>query len=150
VTVTLVILWIIFGVEAARSGSGQFFGSGPILDGLYGALGLLFISIICTLGISLTIWIPLWYFVGWLTIGLVRWLAKIIRGTPSRLNSQQPESARSDQPTLPKNRLALVSFITKAREKGLTDEQIILQLKNNGWAEDEINWALDFVNQMTN
>lgn len=116
------------------------------------AFVLIAASVICTLGISLTIWLPACYLAGYLLILAFRLVSKLF-GQPSNEtpgNSLQALSHKLDavlaqEPELSNDQKALVDYIQKATAKGLSQEQIRHNLNNNGWATDSINWALNFV-----
>ncbi len=119
-----------------------------------GAMTLILLSIICTLGISLAIWIPLSYLVGWIILGSIQFILRLTEAA-----ERQPESPKSKLQTLSKqldqtlqpessltnDQRAMANYITKARGKGLTNEEISSKLRNNGWSVDAIKWGFDFV-----
>ena len=91
--------------------------------------GLLFVflSIVCTAGISLVGWIPLWFTVGFIIVSVIG----------SSMKSA-PEQSRPSDPNQP----LLVEYIGKALAKGRwSREQIDEHLRKNGWTNDEIQQA---------
>jgi hypothetical protein len=132
------------------------------------AAGVYIFSIICTVGISLVLWLPLWYGVGWIVIQIVKTVQGYLgsgedKGTTSAAAHAPPpqtgklvdlterlnQELRND-PTLARNQVALLNYVRKAREKGLSNQQITLDLTNTGWPTDHINLALNTLNQQSN
>jgi hypothetical protein len=122
------------------------------------ALLLIAISVICTAGISLVIWIPLAYFVGWGVLALfARITGKTIdfdsttppaEGEPAQVQSENIAALSQQlnkEPGLTNDQQAIASYIRKALEKGLGHDKIIENLRNNGWSTDSIRWGFDFV-----
>lgn len=110
------------------------------------AFGILVFSIICTAGISLILWIPLWYGVGYGVLLALRFILPLfgmdISGIFERKKAK-PTSGGSQpaQPTLSRDQQALLNYIKKARAKGLSDEQISQNLTINGWKANSISAA---------
>lgn len=75
------------------------------------------LSIICTLGISLVVWIPLAFFIGTLVCMLLG------------IEKKGPVS---------KEQQALRDYVSRAKNSGLSSEEIKKALKDKGWSEDEI------------
>ena len=55
-----------------------FVGLAICCGGVEQAISLLFISVICTVGFSLLIWIPLCWFTGWLLVTVFTSLARAL------------------------------------------------------------------------
>ena len=115
------------------------------------AFGIMALSIICTLGISLIIWIPLWYILGYLTFAVLRFILSFFgvdlaesMGINKKKNSSHPKE-EEELPALNRDQQALLSYIQKAQAKGLNSIQISSNLQNNGWSSDSITWAFDFI-----
>ena len=130
------------------------------------AFAMIAFSIICTAGISLIIWLPVWYVAGYLVLIAIRFLLKwaevdtgsIFRSrkkqgsgeaeqNPVKSDRLQSLSGQLDQevgqqPKLTKDERALINYIQKARSKGLTTAQISTNLAKNGWPGNSINAAL--------
>ncbi len=116
------------------------------------AMTLILLSIICTLGISLAIWIPLSYLVGWGVLWSIQFVLRLVKATESGPQAESPKSKiqtlskQLDQTlqaesSLTNDQRALANYITKARGKGLTNEEISSKLRNNGWSVDAIKWG---------
>jgi len=97
-----------------------FFGSG--------AIGILLISIVCTAGLGLAIWIPAGFAVGSLVFSIAHLFSK-------NLNQE-------NQPKLNRDELALVNYIKTAKKSGLNTNEISSRLKEKGWTEEKISTAL--------
>jgi hypothetical protein len=114
------------------------------------ALTLLFFSIICTAGISLILWLPLWYGVGYLGAALFRLLLRAIEGQSSTPPQQSPApAAPTGEPGqgLSRDQVAVFNYIKKAKAKGLNREFISKALQANGWTAESINQGFQLVEQ---
>ena len=100
------------------------------------------LSIICTAGVSLIIWLPLGYLVGAITFAVTRFFLKITGIQTGSKKAADEQPAEQKQPALNRDQMALVNYIQKARKKGLTDTQIAQNLLNNGWTNASITAAL--------
>ncbi|MBT7552883.1 hypothetical protein HN670_00260 [bacterium] len=91
----------------------------------FDATDFLIMSIICTMGITLVVYIPLAKILG----GMAWWLInKMIK------NGQGPEPIK-----IINAQKALVDYISHAREKGMNDLEIRNTLKyQGGWQDDDI------------
>jgi len=122
------------------------------------AFSFIAFSVICTLGVSLILWIPACYVVGYLPVLLFRLLmtasSKSDTGTRPAASKKKTLQALSDrlkadsatgglEPT--HDQQALLDYVDKASLKGLSREQITSNLRQNGWNMDSINWAFNFV-----
>ena len=133
--VILIILWILF--HQVWSGPYTGFGEALILS-LSSVVQLFILSIVCTLGISLIVWIPLGLGVGHIVFAIFGWGDRKPQIKPAE-DDQQPESQSAA--SLTRDQQALLNYIKKAREKGLPNHQIRQNLTNNGWAIDSIAGA---------
>ena len=128
------------------------------VNGFSNALGVVFFSIICTAGFGLIFWLALGSGVGWIVFKIFGWdkgkateeepIIKFLFGVPNdskeaTLLTNHLNQELHNDPALNRNQSALVNYIKKAKEKGLTNEQISLNLQNNGWPADNINWAIN-------
>ncbi len=111
-----------------------FFVSIPITclvaGGVQDGLALLLISIVCTAGIGLVAWIPLWWAVGWVTLKFLG------RSTSER------HAGEADNHWPPTHHQALLAYIRKARAIGMDQEEMMRHLESNGWERAEIQRAL--------
>ena len=119
------------------------------------ALGIIAISVICTAGISLILWIPISYLVGWGALSLISLLKKLFTGDTPPKDEQETAAQQGNLSTLSErlnqelrggsplttDQQALTHYIAKASAKGLTNDQIRANLENNGWSIGNINWA---------
>lgn len=131
--------------------------------------GLMALSIICTAGISLIIWVPVWYLLGYMVIALGR-MALNAAGVDvgAMFGGSKGDKASADDPAAPpslqnlttaldenlavktnltKDQAALTSYIRKAKQKGLSNDAITRNLGQNGWNTDSINQAFQLVEQ---
>jgi hypothetical protein len=92
-----------------------------------GAITILLISIVCTAGVGLAIWIPAGYLVGSLVFSAARLFSK-------NLNQE-------DQPKLNRDDAALTNYIKTAKKSGLNTNEISSRLKEKGWTEEKISAA---------
>ncbi|MBP0021599.1 MAG: hypothetical protein J7647_29100 [Cyanobacteria bacterium SBLK] len=100
------------------------------VNGINNAMSILIFSILCTAGVSLVMWIPLWWLVGWITFAIFRAIVK----SPTDSNSSGDTSA----PTKDPNQQALLNYIKLAKSKGFSDSQISTRLRVEGWSDAEI------------
>lgn len=90
-------------------------------------------SIICTAGIALVIWGPLAFLIGAVIFKLIDLLGK----------KEEVAEVESQKPVLTKEQQAIVNYIDRAIESGLSYERITSALKAQGWTEDEIKEAFN-------
>jgi hypothetical protein len=115
------------------------------------AFSLTALSIVCTAGIGLILWLPIWYWVGYAVVGPLRFTLSAaginIPGLKKREPAPQDQSTKSapGRPTLTRDQLALINYIKKAQTKGLTKEQIYTKLQSNGWTAGSIVQAFQRV-----
>ena len=110
------------------------------------AFTILAASIICTLGISLILWIPLWYVVGYGVLLTLRFTLPLFGMDISGIFDRNKAKSASDisqpaQATLSRDQQALLNYIKKARAKGLRDEEISQNLARNGWQVNSVRAA---------
>jgi hypothetical protein len=105
-----------------------------IAGGIEEAFLILLVSIVCTAGIGLVVWIPLWWAVGWLVLTL---FSKIRGpgGTPA--SSDRAATAAIATPASSAE-LSLVQFLKQAEVRGVDRDKIDRALMNAGWSEEEI------------
>ncbi|KKQ77382.1 MAG: hypothetical protein UT00_C0013G0013 [Parcubacteria group bacterium GW2011_GWA1_38_7] len=106
----------------------SLFVGGPV-----NAISLILVSIICTGGVSLILWIPLWFGVGLVISSLLPVV------TNSFKKSEAPEHNISN------DQKALIDYIHQSRAKGVSDDNVFSLLKSNGWAENAIHDAFGLV-----
>ena len=115
------------------------------------AFAILLFSIICTAGISLILWLPLWYGVGYLTVILFRLLVRAFGGQSASpaVTPQQPvaQAAPAGEQALSRDQVAIITYIKKAKAKGLNREFISKALQANGWPVESINQGFQRVEQ---
>jgi len=99
-----------------------------------GGLGFLLISIICSGGMTLVIWLPLAYVVGLIVTSLFNF-------AKGGHNPDKVVATNGQHHVLNNDQLALLNYIKQAKANNMSNEVIASQLKNNGWAEVDINNA---------
>lgn len=99
--------------------------------------GLVLMSIICTAGLSLLIWIPVLTGMGMVTILLLGLIFPAMRAMPG----DGPRSATSGAPSSGSGRAGISRYIERMQGAGMPDEVILERLKRAGWSEKEIGSA---------
>ena len=134
------------------------------------AFSFILISIVCTAGISLVLWLPIWYIIGYGVIVGLRFILKafgvdmggLVGHKKGRDSAAGQSPAKSEarvqmltgqldeeleaQTKLSRDQLALLNYIKKAENKGLSREQIAKNLTKNGWTNDSVNAAFRMAN----
>ena len=117
------------------------FGLGTIITG---SIGIVLASIICTLGITLVVYIPVICLIGFAARKLWKALMQsmgvkskeVLPSTEATVNTQQT------QPVLTNNDIALQNYIRESKTAGaLNNDQIKQNLLRAGWAESQIDEA---------
>ncbi len=102
-----------------------------------GGLTFFLVSVICTGGITLVVWLPLAYLVGSTLVRLYFNFRGVVE--PDRI-----VGGEGAHQILNNDQLALVNFIKTSRVAQVTDDIIRKQLKDNGWDEAMIDGAFKF------
>lgn len=111
---------------------------------------LLFASVICTLGLSLIIWVPLSWLIGFVILYLINsirrksFLPQTNNISASDLEESNPASIVSNDV------LAIAQYILKCRKRGASDSQITNRLKWTGWTDRDIGLAFSYLNNTPN
>ena len=111
--------------------------------GLEEGFSLMLISIVCTAGVGLGVWIPMWWVTGWLTL-LCLQLILGARGHFLSSMGEKPVAATpgaGDAATFDQRQQALQRYFRQARQKGMDLEVFCERLRSCGWDQDEIQWA---------
>jgi hypothetical protein len=93
---------------------------------IFGGVIIIGVSIVCTLGVSLVLWVPLWWLLGWIVLTLF-----------------QSKAAAPVVATTPKHLRPLITYIDQARSRGYSNDQIQRRLIQEGWSETEVTAALE-------
>ena len=122
-----------------------FTGSSDFASSL---INIFLISVICTLGLSLFIWIPLFWMVGFLALEIFGLLNRSLnhRGDAGEGGTSDRQAVFAVSTDIQ----AMVSYINQSRVHGATDQQIATRLRAKGWTEGEINHAFQQVSQPRN
>jgi hypothetical protein len=99
--------------------------------GVQAAFGILALSIVCTAGLGLVFWIPLWWGVGWVTVTVV--------GAVVESRTTQP--AKRGKPVVRRTDGAIQTYIRKATAAGMNQDLIVDCLQSQGWSAAEIQKA---------
>jgi hypothetical protein len=102
-------------------------------------------SIVCTLGVSLLIWIPLCWFVGWIVFEICSLLFGQQRMKRAFRIATSDASQTQINPQTTSELLSIVDYVEKCHKQGWSDTQISSRLKAQGWKNEEIEQAQNFV-----
>lgn len=114
-----------------------FLGLIMITGGVEEAGQLLLFSIVCTAGIGLVVWLPLWWVVGWATLALIGLFKEHPVGK---------EEATRESFLLNQAMVALSEYMRLAAADGISDDEIVAHLRSTGWSEAEILKARGILN----
>jgi hypothetical protein len=130
-------------------------------NGFNNANAILFMSIVCTAGISLAIWIPLMVSVGFATIAVTQFLVRgavmLLMNTPLGNSAEIVDSDRT--PSLPNTAIVeqvgqqiqrssqtvLKHYIERAVNLGHDYNRILSALTEHGWSEEDVRQAYETV-----
>ena len=105
-----------------------------LTGGVQDAIGMLLISIVCTAGIGLVFWIPVWWFVGMLALDVV---VKAATGKPD----QKPTPVPNPTELSSRDSGALKAYVAKAITSGMDADEMTRRLQQNGWQKADIESA---------
>lgn len=88
-------------------------------------------SIVCTAGMSLVVWFPAWFVLGWIVLAIAKAAGLIGSG-------QKPTGIRRQQD---RDLKAVIEYLGKAEASGMTDERITGELESAGWSVTLIDQA---------
>ena len=108
-----------------------------IVAALFNGIPLILMSIICTAGISLVIWIPLAYLVGTIAFGIGSLFTSEEKTSVSKVETKQVASALTNE------QKAIVDYIKKAKAYKYSDDEIAVALKNKGWSDSDVKNAFN-------
>ena len=125
----------VLGLELSKTSVG-FVISIPILmiitGGAEDTFALLFMSIVCTAGIGLVAWIPIWWLLGTIFFALLRAAGWVGPDTTKRhFAPKHPESDGKIPP-------ALTQYMRDASAAGMEWDEITKRLQDNGWKPEDI------------
>ena len=98
------------------------------------ALSLILVSIICTAGFGLLIWIPLSVIVGGMILAFAHSLSEKV--------SPQPISHATKASIVSSHQRALIDYLTQTTGSGYGEKEVVELLKKKGWTEKDITEAL--------
>lgn len=120
---------------ALSIGIGSFVGAGE----------LIILSLICTAGISLIIWIPSCWLVGFITLTIFDLCRRLFAASSMTMATASAPGEATTNTTVSNDILAIATYITKSRKREASDSQIRNRLKTTGWSEKEIDGAFDYL-----
>ena len=96
-------------------------------------LGQVFLlSIFCTAGIALVVWIPLLWLIG----AVVLKVLNVIRSEKNgAVGASEPKASVSQE------QVAIERYVDRAQFYGLSRDKILSELRNGGWSDAEIQAA---------
>jgi len=110
---------------------------GASLTGTFQSLiSLALMSIICTAGLGLVVWIPLLHLIGSKALTVVGAIAAMFSDT-----GRKEEGAPEQKGSMLREQMAIERYIERANVYGLSREQILSALKSGGWSDAEIQAA---------
>lgn len=113
-----------------------------VAGGVQNGLGLLLTSIVCTAGIGLVAWIPLWWMVGGVTLRALALFSNVnVEAKPDSPSTSVPDRRELQASA---NR-ALTAFIKQATDTGMEVDEMTRRLQLNGWEAAEIQRAYQSV-----
>ncbi len=139
---------LLVGALVIYAGACLFKGLAALLASL---ISFVVISIMCTGGIALVVWVPLAIVIvgamialGSVVLGLLVWCFR--GGSNERRKEENASESRESVPTPPvkepdREQIAIERYIDRAKFYGLSREQILSALRNGGWSDAEIQMA---------
>ena len=118
----------------------SFFVVALFAGGLTGAIAVMAVSIICTAGIGLVVWVPVWWITGFMVLDVICVSLGIIDPPESNDESLQSPS-RGDETGKPSESRALKAYIRQALASGMDATEIKHRLEQNGWQPPDIERA---------
>ena len=109
-----------------------------LFTGVSNAISIYVGTIICTGGISLILWVPLWFGVGTITIMIVYMIRE------SRASPQQGSTSKK---IVTNDQKAIIDYLLLSRSYGMNDDEIFSILMTNGWSGDAITEAFTLANK---
>ncbi len=100
---------------------------------LANAAAFMILSIVCTAGISLVVWIPIWWVVG----RFIQWVVASLSSSKDSCDKGPAESQPSRR--LQDHEKAISTFIQKARAAKLCEADIGNRLLAAGWTAEEVD-----------
>lgn len=114
-----------------------FIAMTAVSGGVNTAVQILFMSVVCTAGISLALWLPLWWVVGFAITGAYSLIAQLAGWQ----RIEVPITAANQTVSFTPEQVALANYTRDARTKGLSETQIASRLAAQGWSNEEIELA---------
>jgi hypothetical protein len=114
------------------------FGSLALISGgVQPALAIIQISLFCTLGISLVVWIPLCWFFGMLVLKIAEDISGRTLIPSDSIEIRSGGLRQQNISPMPEN-ISVANYIEKGIKQGWSESQINSRLKAQGWNDEEI------------
>ena len=104
----------------------------------FGGLVFLMGTVVCTAGITLLLWLPAFWLIGFIILSLYD-----IFASGNTVASQEEKVNAPD-----KNQMVFIQYIQKERTAGVNDQQIALALKDAGWTDSDIQAAFKYADSI--
>jgi hypothetical protein len=112
-----------------------------ICGGVEGAMLLILISVVCTLGIGALFWLAGAFFVGWVTLLFISLALESARGQPVLAEAV-------DRPRLSRDEIAVIDYMRHGQAAGFPAAQVDELLRRNGWTDAIIARARQMLAQV--
>lgn len=120
-------------IGLAEVGASLFFLDGRSDDGL---LAWVIVSVVCTAGLGLVIWIPVCWFLGEVTLEFLGALTG--RSSRNRSSAPSADGAATPAPAGSTMNSALQTYVERMRAAGVADDELPARLRRVGWDEQTI------------
>ena len=95
-------------------------------------------SVICTFGISLVVWLPAFWLIGFICTSIYKLFT-----SPEMTGNENKATSNFN-----KNQIVSTNYIQKERAAGVSDQQISLAFKNVGWTDSDIQAAFKYADSI--
>ncbi|MCH7685312.1 MAG: hypothetical protein IH899_01290 [Planctomycetes bacterium] len=116
-----------------------FLGLIIFTGGVEDAWMVLVVSVICTAGIGLVVWIPVFWGVGAATLALIGIFVKKKPDGKDEAKGSPPDEAKGTRLDL--DQTAMTEYMKKAHARGMSHDEISDRLHQQGWSFDVIKSA---------
>ena len=140
---------IFVGLLVSFLGAGIFSVFAGVADTASSLIMAFTISVICTLGLSLFIWIPFFWIVGFIALEIFGLFGRV-SANGGHAGAGQGAGDRPVALSVRTDTQAMVSYINQSRVHGASDQQIATRLRSKGWTDGEINHAFQQASEPRN
>jgi len=103
----------------------------------FGGVAFLFVSVVCTAGVALIVWLPAFWLVGFVILSLFDLFTAV-----------STSDERQEAKPLDKKQMVFIQYIQKERAAGVSDQQISLAFKQVGWTDSDIQAAFKYADSV--